>query len=60
MTAQSTTARPPLDSALVEVRRAWRAASEVRPAYVLGPLLGIQWLAVLALALTVRHNGWLY
>jgi len=60
VTAQSTTARPPLDSALVEVRRAWRAASEVRPAYVLGPLLGIQWLAVLALALTVRHNGWLY
>jgi len=40
--------------------RAWRAATEVRPAYVLVTLVGIQWLAVLALALTVRHNGWLY
>lgn len=28
--------------------------------YVLGPLLGIQWLAVLSLALKVRHDGWLY
>ena len=40
--------------------QAWRAAAEVRPVYVLAPLLGVQWLAVLALALTVRHNGWLY
>ena len=41
--------------------RAWqRAAAAARPAYVLGALLGVQWLAVLALALTVRHNGWLY
>jgi hypothetical protein len=32
----------------------------VRPLYVLLPLLGLQWIAVLALALTVRHNGWLY
>jgi hypothetical protein len=54
-----TTAAAParVNSALVE---AWRAVAEVRPAYVLLPLLGIQWLAVLALALTVRHNGWLY
>ena len=60
MTSQ--TAAPPtrLDGALVRARRAWRVASKVRPAYVLGPLLGVQWLAVLALALTVRHNGWLY
>jgi hypothetical protein len=32
----------------------------IRPAYVLGSLILVQWLAVLALALTVRHNGWLY
>ena len=38
----------------------WRVASAVRPVYVLGALLGVQWIAVLALALTVRHNGWLY
>jgi hypothetical protein len=47
-------------TAPAQARRAWRVASEVRPAYVLAPLLGIQWLAVLVLALTVRHNGWLY
>jgi hypothetical protein len=54
-----TTAAAParVNSALLQ---AWRAVAEVRPAYVLAPLLGIQWLAVLALALTVRHNGWLY
>jgi hypothetical protein len=32
----------------------------LRPVYVLGALLAVQWLAVLALALTVRHNGWVY
>ena len=54
-----TTAAAParVNSALVQ---AWRAASDVRPLYVLLPLVGVQWLAVLALALTVRHNGWLY
>ena len=60
MTSQTAAAPARLDTALVRARRAWRAASEVRPAYVLGALVGIQWLAVLALALTVRHNGWLY
>jgi Dolichyl-phosphate-mannose-protein mannosyltransferase len=30
------------------------------PWIVLGPLILVQWLALLALALTVRHNGWLY
>ena len=32
----------------------------VRAAYVLGVLIAVQWLAVLAFALTVRHNGWLF
>jgi hypothetical protein len=32
----------------------------IRTAYVLALLCGVQGLAVLALALTVRHNGWLY
>ncbi|HKP19051.1 MAG TPA: glycosyltransferase family 39 protein [Gaiellaceae bacterium] len=27
---------------------------------MLGPLLAVQWLALLALALSVKHNGWLY
>jgi len=54
-----TTAAAParVNGALVQ---AWRAVADVRPLYVLAPLVGIQWLAVLALALTVRHNGWLY
>ena len=60
MTSQTAAAPARLDAALLHARRAWRVASEVRPAYVLGPLIGVQWLAVLALALTVRHNGWLY
>ena len=47
-------------TAPAHARRAWRVAAEVRPLYVLAPLVGIQWLAVLALALTVRRNGWLY
>jgi hypothetical protein len=47
-------------TAPAQARRAWRVVAEVRPLYVLGPLLGIQWLAVLALALKVRHDGWLY
>jgi hypothetical protein len=60
VTSQAAAAPARLDAALLQVRRWWRAAAEVRPAYVLAPLLGLQWLAVLALALTVRHNGWLY
>jgi hypothetical protein len=60
VTAQTAAATAPLDAALLRARRWWRVASEMRPAYVLGPLVGIQWVAVLALALTVRHNGWLY
>jgi hypothetical protein len=42
------------------VRSAGRALAATRPAYVLGVLLAAQWLALLVLALTVRHNGWLY
>jgi hypothetical protein len=32
----------------------------VQPVYVLSTLVAVQWAAVGALALTVRHNGWLY
>jgi hypothetical protein len=48
---------------LVTVMRARRlrdALLALRPAYVLGSLLAVQWAAVLVFALTVRHNGWLY
>jgi hypothetical protein len=60
VTSQAAAAPARVDSALLRIRSWWRAAAEVRPAYVLVPLLAVQWLAVLALALTVRHNGWLY
>jgi hypothetical protein len=60
VTSQAAAAPARFDTAVVRARRAWRAASDVRPLYVLAPLVALQWLAVLALALTVRHNGWLY
>ena len=48
-------------------RRAWstlpraRAGVEnVHPAKLLVPAILVQWLSTLALALTVRHNGWLF
>jgi hypothetical protein len=49
-----------LDASADRLRRAWTAAAAVRPLYVVSGLLVVQWIAVLALALTVRHNGWLY
>jgi hypothetical protein len=60
VTSQTAAAPARVDAALLRARHAWRVASAVRPAYVLGPLVAAQWLAVLALALTVNHNGWLY
>ena len=58
----SEAAAPPraLAVAADRARLAHAAAVSIRPAYVLVALLVVQWLAVLALALTVRHNGWLY
>jgi hypothetical protein len=48
-------------------RRAWETLprvrawlEEIRPAKLLVPAIAIQWLTTLGLALTVRHNGWLY
>ena len=33
---------------------------DVRPATLLVPAIVLQWVLILALALTVQHNGWLY
>jgi hypothetical protein len=60
VTSQTAAAPARFDATLLRARRAWQAAAAVRPAYVLGVLVAVQWLAVLALALTVRHNGWVY
>jgi hypothetical protein len=50
----------PLAATAGRLRRLRGALLGVRTAYVLGGLLLAQWIAVLAFALTVRHNGWLY
>ena len=50
----------PLVAAGDRIRRAQQIVLSIRPAYVLGGLILTQWLGVLALALSVRHNGWLY
>ncbi len=60
MTSQTATAPTTVDRIGARVRRAGGALATVRPLYVLGALVAVQWAAVLALALTVRHNGWLY
>lgn len=41
-------------------RPAWAWLVAHQPWSALVPLLAVQWLAVVALAVTVRHNGWLY
>jgi dolichyl-phosphate-mannose-protein mannosyltransferase len=38
----------------------WLGPFGREPWVVLAPLIVVQWLALLALALTVRHNSWLY
>jgi hypothetical protein len=60
VTSQTAAVSARFDAGLLSARRAWRTASSVRPAYVLGLLVIVQWIAVAALALTVRHNGWVY
>jgi hypothetical protein len=39
---------------------ATRRLLAVRPLYVLSALVALQWILVAALAVTVRHNGWIY
>jgi hypothetical protein len=60
MSSQTIAGPAAFDAVASRLRRAQRVATAVRPAYVLGALLIVQWIAVLALAVTVRHNGWLY
>jgi hypothetical protein len=42
------------------VRAAQQRLLAVRPLYVLSALVVLQWILVAALAVTVRHNGWIY
>jgi hypothetical protein len=58
--APAASAPAPLVAAGEKLRRAKELVLSIRAAYVLGVLIAVQWLAVLAFALTVRHNGWLF
>lgn len=60
MSSQTATAPTVINAIGARLSRARDALGSVRPAYVLGILVGVQWIALLALALTVKHNGWLY
>jgi hypothetical protein len=60
VSSQAAASSSALDIAADRLGRARDFVGSLRPAYVLGGLVGVQWLAALALALTVKHNGWLY
>jgi hypothetical protein len=60
VTSQAATAAGRLDVLGDRLRGAVGALLAVRPLYVLGALLGVQWAALLVFAVTVRHNDWLY
>jgi hypothetical protein len=60
VTSQAATAAGRLDVLGDRLHGAVRALNAVRPLYVVGALVGVQWAALLVFALTVRHNGWLY
>jgi hypothetical protein len=47
-------------AAVDAVRAGTSRLAEVRPLYVVGAFVLVEWLVTLAVALTVRHNGWLY
>jgi hypothetical protein len=47
-------------AAAAKLQRVRDVVLAIPTSYVLGVLVAVQWSAVLALALTVRHNGWLY
>ncbi|MBA3734296.1 MAG: hypothetical protein H0W90_03715 [Actinobacteria bacterium] len=60
MSAPAASTPAPLAAVAEKLRRAKKLVLSVRAAYVLGGLVAVQWLAVLAFAVTVRHNGWLF
>jgi hypothetical protein len=60
VSSQAVPAHTRVETIGVRLRRAGELLSSIRPAYLLGALLVVQWLALLAFAVTVNHNGWLY
>ena len=60
MSSPSAAAPPVVEAVGARLGQARDVVSSVRAAYVLGALVVVQWVAVVALAVTVKHNGWLY
>jgi hypothetical protein len=60
VSSQAAAAPAAVEAIGARLARARQIVSSVRPAYVLGTFVAVQWLALLALAVTVKHNGWLY
>lgn len=60
--SSQTTAAPPrvVETVGARLKRTREVIGSVRVAYVLSALVAVQWLALLALAVSVKHNGWLY
>ena len=60
--SSQTTAAPPrvVETIGARLKQAREVIGSVHVAYVLSALVAVQWLALLALALSVKHNGWLY
>ena len=60
MSSEAAPAPPAVAAIGARLAKASAILSSVRPAYLLGALVVVQWLALLAFAVTVKHNGWLY
>jgi hypothetical protein len=60
VSSQTTAAPRAVETIGARLRQAGEVLGSVRVAYVLSALVAAQWLALLALAVTVQHNGWLY
>jgi hypothetical protein len=60
VSSPAATAPTVVEAIRARLSRAVEVLTTVRPAFALGALVAAQWLALLALAVTVKHNGWLY
>jgi hypothetical protein len=60
VSSPAATAPTVVEAIRARLSRAVEVLTTVRPAFALSALVAAQWLALLALAVTVKHNGWLY
>ena len=60
MSSDAATLPSSLEAVGRRLRWAHELARSIDPPIALATLIVLQWLAVATLALTVKHNGWLY